>query len=111
LAFVSAAAGPAAVGGTSSRSQSFFGRGPNSEDPLDFRGKHDVKNPYGRWRRIDVIADGGHLQILVNADIARRAFEVVPNSGRIPLRTELAEIGFRRWDLYPLGPAPEFSGR
>jgi hypothetical protein len=37
------------------------------------------------------------------------AFDVTPTEGRIQLQTELAEIFYRRWELWPLdkGPKPE----
>jgi hypothetical protein len=87
----------------------WFGRDPDWDDSLGFRGKRDVDSQHGEWTRMDVIADGGHLQILVNGTLVNEAFDVVPNSGKILLQTELAEIWFRRWELYPLGKAPQFS--
>jgi hypothetical protein len=36
------------------------------------------------------------------------AYNATPTAGQIQLQTELAEVFFRRWELYPLesGPIP-----
>jgi hypothetical protein len=37
------------------------------------------------------------------------AFDASPREGRIQLQSELAEIFFRRWELWPLGKGPEIE--
>lgn len=85
----------------------WFGRDPDWADKLGFRGKQDLDRAQSEWTRFDVIADGGHIQNYVNGALVNEAFEVTPNSGRIQLQTELAEIYFRRWELYPVGQGPK----
>jgi hypothetical protein len=84
----------------------WFCRDPDWADKLGFRGKNDIDNAQTEWTRFDVICDGGHVQNYVNGTLVNEAFDVQPDSGRIQLQTELAEIFFRRWELYPVGQGP-----
>jgi hypothetical protein len=85
----------------------WYGRDPDWTDTRDFRGKQDVDSPHGKWTRMDVISDGGHIQTFVNGKKVNEAFDVSPDEGRIQLQTELAEIFFRRWELWPLANGPK----
>jgi hypothetical protein len=85
----------------------WYGRDPDWEDKLGFRGKHDVDNPDGQWNRFDVICEGGHIQSYVNGTLVNEAFDASPTFGRIQLQAELAEIFFRRFELWPLGKGPK----
>lgn len=85
----------------------WYGRDPDWEDVLGFRGDQDVESPDGQWTRIDVIADGGHIQVFVNGTKVNEAFDSYPTAGKIQLQSELAEVFFRRWELYPLGKGPK----
>jgi hypothetical protein len=44
----------------------WFGRDTDWQDEKDFRGPRDVDSPHNEWTRIDVIADGGHIEVFVN---------------------------------------------
>jgi len=44
----------------------WWGRDPAWKDDLGFRGPRDVESPLGEWTRLDVIADGDRITILVN---------------------------------------------
>ena len=85
----------------------WFGRDPDWADKLGFRGKDDIDHAQSEWTRFDVICDGGHIQNYVNGTLVNEAFDAVPSAGRIQLQTELAEIFFRRWELYPVGKGPK----
>jgi hypothetical protein len=85
----------------------WFGRDPDWKDEIGFRGPQDVDSPHGEWTRIDVIADGDHVQSFVNGVKVNEAFNVSPSEGRIQLQTELAEVFFRRWELHPVGKGPK----
>jgi hypothetical protein len=87
----------------------WFGRDPDWKDEKDVRGPQDKDSPHGEWTRLDVICDGGHIETFVNGTKVNEAFDVSPKEGRIQLQSELAEIFFRRWELWPLdkGPKPE----
>ena len=96
-----------AISGMSASRVNWFGRDVDWEDKIGFRGAHDLESPLGKWTRIDVIADGGHVQTFVNGKLANEAFDVSPSAGRLELQSELAEIFFRRWELWPVGKGPE----
>jgi hypothetical protein len=87
----------------------WYGRDPAWKDERGFRGKNDVQSPHGEWTRMDVFCDGGHIETFVNGTKVNEAFDVSPRAGRIQLQSELAEIFYRRWELWPLdkGPRPE----
>jgi 3-keto-disaccharide hydrolase len=78
------------------------GRDPDWDDVLGFRGANDLESPLGEWTRLEVVCDGGHLQVFVNGTMVNEAFDVNPRSGKLQLQTELAEIYFRKWELWPL---------
>lgn len=87
----------------------WFGRDPDWQDVVGFRGESDVESPFGLWTRMDVICEGDHVAIEVNGVKVNEAFDASPASGRILVQSELAEIFVRRWELWPLGEAPEFN--
>jgi len=49
----------------------------------------------------------GEVGTFVNGKKVNEAFDVTPREGRIQLQTELAEIFYRRWELWPLGQGPK----
>jgi hypothetical protein len=81
----------------------WYGRDPDWEDAKGFRGPQDQDSPAGEWTRLDVICDGGHIEVFVNGTKVNEAFEASPREGRIQLQSELAEVYYRRWELWPLG--------
>lgn len=85
----------------------WYGRDPDWEDKIGFRGKQDVDSPDGQWNRFDVICEGGHIQNYVNGVLVNEGFDAYPTAGRIQLQTELAEIFFRKLELWPLGKGPK----
>jgi 3-keto-disaccharide hydrolase len=87
----------------------WFGRDPDWKDEKGIRGPQDKDSPQGEWTRIDVLSDEGHIQTFVNGVKVNEAFDASPREGRIQLQSELAEIFFRRWELWPLGKGPEIE--
>jgi len=85
----------------------WFGRDPDWADKLGYRGQDDLDRAQTEWTRFDVLCDGGHVQNYVNGTLVNEAFDVTPSAGRIQLQTELAEIYYRRWELYPIGQGPQ----
>jgi hypothetical protein len=85
----------------------WYGRDPDWKDAKNFRGAQDVESPLGEWTRLDVLCDGGHVEIFVNGTKVNEAFDVSPREGRLQLQSELAEIDYRRWELWPLGKGPK----
>ena len=91
----------------------WYGRDPDWEDVIGFRGREDVESPDGQWTRIDTFAEGGHIRVYVNGVKVNEAFDSSPTFGRLQLQTELAEVFVRRWELWPIGerPAPAKAER
>ena len=85
----------------------WYGRDPDWADVKGFRGPQDQDSPLGEWTRLDVMCDGGHVEIFVNGTKVSEAFDVSPRDGRLQLQSELAEIHYRRWELWPLGKGPK----
>jgi hypothetical protein len=85
----------------------WYGRDPDWADVKGFRGLHDQDSPLREWTRLDVMCDGGHVAIFVNGTKVNEAFDVSPREGRLQLQSELAEIHYRRWELWPLGKGPK----
>lgn len=73
------------------------------EDVLNFRGKDDPDAPVGEWNKMEVIANGGTLRILVNGRLVNEGFDVQPSSGAIAIQTEGAEMVVRKYELLPPG--------
>ena len=87
----------------------WYGRDVDWQDKIGFRGRDDVESPHGEWTRLDVICDGGDMVCKVNGVTVNEAFDAKPDSGTILLQTELAEMFVRRYELWPLGTAPEYK--
>jgi hypothetical protein len=85
----------------------WFGRDPDWQDVKGFRGPHDKDSPPGQWTRLDVICDGGRIEVFVNGTKVNEAFDVSPREGKLQLQSELAEVYYRRWELWPLGKGPK----
>ncbi len=81
----------------------WFGRDPDWQDRLGFRGRQDVESPYGEWTRLEVIADGDRVTNVVNGKVVNEGTRASLTEGRILVQSEGAEIYFRRIDLEPLG--------
>jgi hypothetical protein len=85
----------------------WYGRDPDWKDVKGFRGREDKDSPHGQWTRIDVFCDGDRIETFVNGAKVNEATDVSPREGRIQLQSELAEIFYRRWELWPLGKGPK----
>lgn len=80
----------------------WYGRDPDWKDEIGFRGKQDVESPGMEWTKVEVLADGDHLQFFVNGKLVNEAFEATPSEGKLCFQTECAEIYFRKIELAPL---------
>jgi Domain of Unknown Function (DUF1080) len=80
----------------------WFGRDPDWQDRLGFRGKQDVESPCGEWTRLEVIADGNRVTNVVNGKVVNEGTRSSLTEGRILVQSEGAEIYFRRIDVEPL---------
>ncbi|HUS05424.1 MAG TPA: DUF1080 domain-containing protein [Bryobacteraceae bacterium] len=80
----------------------WFGRDPEWQDKLGFRGRNDVEKPVGEWNRSEVIADGDSLTNLVNGVVVNHGTRSSQTAGKIQIQSEGAEIFFRRIELLPV---------
>ncbi len=80
----------------------WFGRDPDWEDVLGFRGKKDVESPFGEWTRAEVICDGNKITSLVNGTVVNVAVDAGLSGGNIQFQSEGAEIFFRKIEIHPL---------
>jgi len=80
----------------------WWGRSPDWADVKDFRGEKDVEKPVGEWNRLEVIADGDKLTVLLNGIVVNRAYGCKPQKGRLQVQSEGAELFVRRIELTPL---------
>lgn len=85
----------------------WYGRDPNWEDKLGFRGQQDVESPDGEWTRFDVYCKGERITVYVNGVLVNEGYDVEPAAGQLQLQTELAELFVRRWELWPVSSGPE----
>ncbi|MBP7570611.1 MAG: DUF1080 domain-containing protein [Acidobacteria bacterium] len=81
----------------------WFGRDPDWQDKLGFRGRQDVESPLGEWTRFEMIAEGDTLTYLVNGKVVIEGSGSSLSAGKIIIQSEGAEIYFRKIDLEPLG--------
>jgi hypothetical protein len=80
----------------------WFGRDPDWQDRLGFRGRQDVESPCGEWTRLEVIADGDRVTNVVNGKVVNEGTRSSLTEGRILVQSEGAEIYFRRIDIEPI---------
>lgn len=80
----------------------WFGRDPDWNDVIGFRGKNDVESPFGEWTRAEVICDGDKITNIVNGTVVNAAVDASLSSGKIMFQSEGAEIFFRKIEIHPL---------
>lgn len=80
----------------------WWGRDPGWVDALGFRGMRDVEKPAGEWNRLEVIAEGETINVLLNGTKVNEATRCVPTRGRIQVQSEGAELFVRKVELLPL---------
>jgi hypothetical protein len=80
----------------------WYGRDPDWEDTLGFRGAEDVESPDGQWTRYEVICDGDTITNIVNGKVVNVGTGASLTKGKIIFQSELAEVYYRKIDLIPL---------
>jgi len=80
----------------------WWGRDPNWKDIKGFRGPKDVEKPIGHWNRLECIADGGNITIILNGVTVNTASNVKPHQGKLQIQSEGAEVFVRKFNLTPL---------
>ena len=81
---------------------SWYGRDPGWKDIKNFRGQHDVEKPTGKWNKLECIAKGDTITIVLNGVLVNEVTNVKPRRGKIQIQTEGAEVFYRRVDLLTL---------
>ena len=85
------------------------GRNP-WKDEKGFRGPHEIEKPHGQWNRLEVLNANGKIRIKVNGHTTLEGTNAIPDSGKIVMQSEGAEVFFRRLDLYPVAADGNASG-
>ena len=85
----------------------WYGRDPLWKDKLNYRGPNDIENKPGDWNKLECIAKGDKLTLLLNNVIVNEAWDVRPSKGKIQIQSEGAEMFVRSVELTPL---PDGSG-
>lgn len=83
----------------------WFGRDPDWKDEKGFRGARDAERPLGEWNRVECVAEGDTITVLLNGAVVNRALKAQPSRGRIQIQSEGAELFVRRVELLPLRAA------
>ena len=82
----------------------WWGRDPDWEDKLGFRGRQDVESRDGDWTRIEAVCAGDTLEYFVNGKLVNKASGLSHNSGKLIFQSEGAGDFFRRIELHPPTP-------
>lgn len=77
----------------------WYARDPAWKDTKGFRGKNDIEKPVGKWNKLECIADGDKITVILNGKQVNYASGVKPASGKIQIQSEGAEIFFRKIEL------------
>lgn len=80
----------------------WFARDPNWKDVLGFRGEKDVEKGFGKWNKIECIAQGDNITIYLNGVLVNQAYRVKPTRGKIQIQSEGAEMFVRKVEIAPL---------
>lgn len=84
----------------------WWGRDPDWEDRIGFRGARDVEHPVGEWNVLEITARGDQITVVLNGVKVNEAFDVRPAKGRIQVQSEAAELEIRKMTLRPLDAEP-----
>jgi len=82
-------------------------RSESWRDLQGFRGEYDLENPVGEWNRLEVLCEGGRVEVRLNGETVNVATEAAPAGGKVGLQTEFASYRVRRFELHPAGSFDE----
>lgn len=80
----------------------WFGRDPNWENVLGFRGKNDVEKTVKEWNTLVVTMKGDTMAIELNGVTLTKATGLTVTKGKLQIQSEGSEILFRKIILLPL---------
>jgi hypothetical protein len=75
---------------------------PFFKELIDTRGKDDVESKLGDWTKVECIASGDTITIVINGVTVNQITKVKPAGGKILLQSEGFEMDFRNWELKPV---------
>ena len=61
-----------------------------------------IEKPLGEWNTLVITIENGNLSVTNNGILVNTATEVTPNSGKIGIQAEAAEMEFRKIELVPI---------
>ncbi len=79
----------------------WFGRDPDWNGVLGYRGHRDVESVDGQWTRVEVVCKGDSITNIVNGTVVNSGTRASLTRGKILLQSEGAEIYFRKVELEP----------
>lgn len=80
----------------------WYGRDPNWDGSLGYRGPRDLEKPVGEWNHLEAICDGDSLVFFVNGVKVNGGTGSSLREGKILFQSEGAEIFYRHIALHPL---------
>lgn len=80
----------------------WFGRDPDWKDVKGYRGQKPLEARVGEWNRLECVCAGDKVTVVLNGVTINACSGVRPAKGKILLRSEGAEVFFRKLDLEPL---------
>jgi hypothetical protein len=80
----------------------WFGRDPNWENVLGFRGKNDVEKGVGQWNTLVVAMKGATMTVRLNGVTLSQAMHLGITRGKLQIQSEGAEVLIRKITLTPL---------
>jgi len=84
----------------------WWGRSPEWQDVLGFRGPQDVEKPAGEWNRQEIFADGDRLAFVLNGKLVNQGYNLSHRAGKIQIQSEGAGILIRRVEIEPIRSFP-----
>lgn len=80
----------------------WWGRDPNWQDKLGFRGPKDVEKPTGEWNVHEVVCDGDTITNILNGVVVNYGYNSDHTQGKITIQSEGAEMFVRKVELRPI---------
>lgn len=80
----------------------WFGRDPDWQNALGFRGKNDVEKPVGEWNTLVVTMEGDTMTVELNGVTVSRGTGVGVKKGKLQFQSEGAEVLIKKIVLTPL---------
>ena len=66
------------------------------------RGEINYEKPVGEWNTLEILCDGGKLQVSINGKVTLEGTDAEPHAGKIFLQSNKGEIFFGKCELHPL---------